>query len=140
MIKRFYWGEMRPVDRFMLEDDIMQAWQVVDDLNLLYDNFEKLTIDEFANWTLGLKEMQQKRMDRVFNTFEELIQNYDFVPRNMEEEEDEPEMEYEEDEAIQYDEKWGMWVVKVDDSIAYTDSLDRARQIYNTLNEVKNDE
>ncbi len=142
MRMRFQYGKMQPIDRFTLEEDIMAAWQIVDDLNLLYDSFEKLTVDEFANWTLGLKEMQQRRMERLFETFEAMIQNEAKIKEHVDEvfDEDEPEEDYKSDDGIVYNDVWDMWEAHLGDAVAYTDTEDRARQFLETMRKVKNGE
>lgn len=63
-------------DRFNLEESIQRAWGTVEDLDLLYEKFyeeEKIDNDEFANFVLGLKELHNARMQKVWDLFEHLI-------------------------------------------------------------------
>jgi len=66
-----------------LEQEIMSCWNVVDDLELLYDNIvndasNKFdmpadTEDRLGNIVLGLKELYQMRFERTFSTFEQVV-------------------------------------------------------------------
>lgn len=70
---------LEPKNRFDLEQDIMAAWGICEDIQLIYEKFyeghEKLSVDDVANLLLGLKEMHYLRCERLFNTFEELLRN-----------------------------------------------------------------
>jgi hypothetical protein len=73
------------VTRFELEQDIMNCWQVTDDLDVLYNRLmEDPTIDrvledpsmnrdKLANILLGMKELYHIKFEKCFNTFERLI-------------------------------------------------------------------
>ena len=64
-------------DRFDLETDIMQCWNIVDDIDLLYENvcdnskfdMPPETNDRIANALLGLKELYEMRFERLNDTF-----------------------------------------------------------------------
>ena len=62
--------------RFDLEQEILDCWHVVEELNLLFetvvDREVPLTQDQMANILLGLKELYQLKFERTFTTFEEL--------------------------------------------------------------------
>lgn len=66
-------------DRFDFEQKIMNAWGVVDDLDLLLDKIANLEAvhptvqDELANIVLGLKSVSQMRFEDLFRTFEEMV-------------------------------------------------------------------
>ena len=66
---------MKPVTRFTLEDQIMECWGVVDDLDMVYGT-ESLYDDQdrMANVLLGMQELYKIRFQRLFQTFEHLIQ------------------------------------------------------------------
>ena len=66
-----------------LEQELMSCWNVVDDLELLYDNIVNNTSNKFdmsadtehrlGNIVLGLKELYQMRFERTQNTFEQVV-------------------------------------------------------------------
>lgn len=61
--------------RFDLEEQIMDCWNVVRDIECLYhmQDIRELTDDEQANVLLGLSSIYQIKFERLFNTFEQLI-------------------------------------------------------------------
>jgi hypothetical protein len=63
--------------RFDLEQEIMQCWSVVEDLDLLLEECEKITdaevCDHIQNIVLGLRSVSEMRFQNMFNTFEDLI-------------------------------------------------------------------
>lgn len=63
-------------DQFKLEDKIMQAWQVVEDINLLLRMHcdKDVTDDQVQNFLLGLATIYQARFEELFETFESLLQ------------------------------------------------------------------
>ena len=65
---------MRPITRFTLEDQIMECWGVVDDIDMVY-NTEALYEDQdrMMNVLLGMQELYRLRFERLFQTFEHLI-------------------------------------------------------------------
>jgi hypothetical protein len=65
---------IKPITRFTLEDQIMECWGVVDDLDMVYSN-EDLYHDEdrMMNVLLGMQELYRLRFERLFQTFEHLI-------------------------------------------------------------------
>lgn len=65
---------MEEPTRFTLEDQIMECWGVVDDLDMVYST-EALYEDQdrMMNVLLGMQELYKIRFQRLFNTFEHLI-------------------------------------------------------------------
>ena len=65
---------MRPITRFTLEDQIMECWGVVDDIDMVYST-EALYEDQdrMMNVLLGMQELYRLRFERLFQTFEHLI-------------------------------------------------------------------
>ena len=63
------------MDRFKLEENIMNCWQVVDDLKTIYHS-EKLYEDEneMQNALLGMFTLYQLKFEELFATYEKLIQ------------------------------------------------------------------
>lgn len=62
-------------DRFDLEQKIMNAWQVVEDINLLMRRHcdHGMTEDEIQNLLLGLASLYALRFNELFETFEEMV-------------------------------------------------------------------
>ena len=63
---------------FDLEQEIMKAWHVVDDIDLLHENVIEtdMSRDEIANALLGLESIYNMRFEKVFNMFEDLCKEY----------------------------------------------------------------
>jgi len=63
---------------FDLEQEIMKAWHVVDDIQLLNENVMEtdMSTDDIANALLGLEKLYNMRFEKVFNTFEEVCKEY----------------------------------------------------------------
>ena len=65
-------------NRFDLEQDIMNCWHVVDDIDILYENVcegRQFTDDEMANILLGLRGLYQLKFEKLFDTFEQYTTN-----------------------------------------------------------------
>lgn len=65
-------------NRFDLEQDIMSAWNTVEDIDLIYHNTDKLKLsakdcDKLQNQLLGLKYIAELRFERLFSTFEDCV-------------------------------------------------------------------
>ena len=74
-------------DRFDLESDIMNCWSVVEDikeLNRCMLDRRKMTEDEISNYLLGLETIYQVKFERLFETFEKLVQQNAFHDRKVE--------------------------------------------------------
>ena len=65
---------IKPTTRFTLEDQIMECWGVVDDLDMVYST-EALYEDQdrMMNVLLGMQELYRLRFERLFQTFEHLV-------------------------------------------------------------------
>ena len=63
---------------FDLEQEIMKAWHVVDDIQLLNENVMEtdMSTDDIANALLGLASIYNMRFQKVFNMFEDLCKEY----------------------------------------------------------------
>jgi hypothetical protein len=75
---------LESVDRFDLEQDIMNCWQVVDDLKTLtkrYLDGPKMTEDEVANVLIGIESLYQIKFEQLFATFEQCIKNNELTPK-----------------------------------------------------------
>lgn len=66
-------------DRFTLEQQIMRAWSVVEDIDMLYGVVveKNPSTDEIANALLGLKTIYAMKFEELFETFEDLIRKGD---------------------------------------------------------------
>ena len=62
-------------DRFDLEQQIMNCWNVVDDIKMVQamNDLRALSEDEMANALLGLQTLYQMKFEVLFNTFENMI-------------------------------------------------------------------
>ena len=74
-------------DRFDLEQQIMDCWSVVDDINTVYEYFgdhpdmagcPAKVEDEMMNLLLGMKTMYQVKFDKLFRIFEQLVHQGEF--------------------------------------------------------------
>lgn len=63
------------IDRFDLEQAMMNTWQVVDDLGMLYNNIEKLNEDQLMGAVDGLKIYANMRQQHLWDTYEALLHN-----------------------------------------------------------------
>lgn len=61
--------------RFDLEQEILDCWHVVDDINILFEALcnEQINFDTAVNILLGMKELYQLKFERTFNTFERVV-------------------------------------------------------------------
>ena len=61
-----------------LEQEIMKAWQVVDDIDLLLENVMEtdMSTDDIANVLLGLESVYSMRFQKLVNTFEEVCKEF----------------------------------------------------------------
>lgn len=59
--------------RFDLEQQILNCWNIIDDLDLLEELVleKKASTDEIANFVLGLKTIYKQKFEKCFNTFEQ---------------------------------------------------------------------
>ena len=68
-------------DRFDLEQQIMACWNVTSDIDTLCEGVleSDMTTDQIANILLGMKQLYELKFDKMFRTFEQLIQNKSIV-------------------------------------------------------------
>lgn len=59
-------------NRFDLEQEIMDCWGVVDDIDIIYHKYGEDS-DELANVLIGLKTLYQLKFERLFHTFEDCV-------------------------------------------------------------------
>ena len=62
-------------DRFDLEQNIMQCWNVCDDIQLYLDMHDNMDEDQRMNYLIGLKQMYQMKFERTWNNFETVVRN-----------------------------------------------------------------
>lgn len=66
------------MNRFDLEQEILNCWRVTDDIDLLYRRVmdgPPMTEDDIANFLLGLKTVYNARFEHTWDVFEECIRN-----------------------------------------------------------------
>lgn len=63
------------VNRFDLEQQIMNCWSVCEDIDALYNQFglREMSQDEIQNCLLGLKTLYQMKFEQLFAMFEDMI-------------------------------------------------------------------
>jgi hypothetical protein len=63
-----------------LEQHIMECWQLVDDVKLLYEQVMDKDLhkdqDRLANALLGLHTIYGMKFERAFNTYEKVLEQY----------------------------------------------------------------
>lgn len=62
-----------------LEQEILAAWNVVEDIKTIYENVlnnESMTKDDIANVLLGLSILYGMKFQKAFDTFESLVKEY----------------------------------------------------------------
>lgn len=66
---------MKELNRFSLEEKIMDCWGVCDDINTVYTQFDlsELTQDQIQNALLGISTLYQMKFEQLFSVFEQLI-------------------------------------------------------------------
>lgn len=72
---------LESINRFDLEQDIMNCWHVTDDIDTLqraYLDGPEMSQDDVANVLLGLKSLYHLKFDKLFFTFEQCIKNKEF--------------------------------------------------------------
>jgi hypothetical protein len=60
-------------DRFDLEQNIMQCWNVCDDIQLYLDMHDNMDEDQRLNYLIGLKQMYQMKFERCWDNFETVV-------------------------------------------------------------------
>ena len=60
-------------DRFDLEQEIMECWNVVKDIQNLYYAEEEMSEDQRRNYLLGLEQIYEVKFNKLWNTFEQCI-------------------------------------------------------------------
>lgn len=67
-------------DRFDLEQQILNCWHVLQDIDLLHTNVLEgkpeggaMTTDEISNYLLGLESIYELKFQQLFDTFSQLV-------------------------------------------------------------------
>jgi ribosomal protein S1 len=63
------------IDKFALEQRIMDCWRVVDDIKTVYSSTDILSEDELQNALLGLHTIYQLKFEQLFSEFESSIED-----------------------------------------------------------------
>jgi hypothetical protein len=71
---------MKTKGRFDLEQEILECWEVTNDMNDVYEYVINTSkgiddADKVANILLGMSQLYDLKFQKLFNTFEELIKN-----------------------------------------------------------------
>tara|TARA_Y100001001_G_C7903983_1_gene272689 strand:- start:110 stop:391 length:282 start_codon:yes stop_codon:yes gene_type:complete len=70
-------------DRFDLEAGIMSVWNTKDDLesitSRMMDDPDKMSEDDIANVLIGLSELHETRMKKLWKVFESMVKEKSFV-------------------------------------------------------------
>jgi len=61
-----------------LEQEIMKAWHVIDDIQLLNENVMEtdMSTDDIVNTLIGLESIYNMRFQKVFSLFEEVCKEF----------------------------------------------------------------
>lgn len=65
-------------DRFDLEQEMLRVWHITDDMEDLYDAWESLADAQKLDILRGMIDLYQFKFEKMFNTFEQCIQNREF--------------------------------------------------------------
>jgi hypothetical protein len=68
--------ENKMTDAFDLEQQIMECWRVVDDISTLNEGLldYEINADKVSNTLIGLKELYNLKFEKLFRTYEALIE------------------------------------------------------------------
>jgi hypothetical protein len=62
-------------NRFDLEQEIMECWNVTKDIENFYYAQEEMDEDERLNYLLGLQSIYEVRFNKLWKTFEQCVSN-----------------------------------------------------------------
>ena len=62
-------------NKFDLEQQIMNCWNVVEDIRTLNETFQnsKMSEDQVANYLLGLETIYEVKFEKLFNLYEKMV-------------------------------------------------------------------
>ena len=66
---------LKSINRFTLEENILDCWNVVNDLKTVYSapDLRQLSEDEFQNALLGLFTLYQLKFEKLNHTFNQMV-------------------------------------------------------------------
>lgn len=72
--------------RFDLEQQILQCWNICDELKLLNELVleKEISRDDTSNIIMGLETLYQHKFDKCFQLFEELLKEYHSMKKDLE--------------------------------------------------------
>jgi hypothetical protein len=78
--------EIKKFTQFDLEQQILQCWNICDELKLLNELvLEKdLSKDDISNIVMGLETLYQHKFDKCFQLFEELLKEHYNIKQELE--------------------------------------------------------
>ena len=62
-------------DRFDLEQEIMECWNVTKDIQNFYHAQETMNQDQQQNYLLGLEQIYEVKFNKLWETFEQCVRN-----------------------------------------------------------------
>jgi hypothetical protein len=66
-------GGSQVKNRFDLEQDILNAWNITSDISVLLGAWDSLSEDSKLNILVGLRDLYEAKFNMLFNTFEQMI-------------------------------------------------------------------
>ena len=63
------------IDRFHLEQAIMEAWQTTTDIKMVYNSLDDMNADQVMGAVDGLYIFAEMRFESLWETFESLLHN-----------------------------------------------------------------
>jgi len=66
---------LKKKDRFDLEQEIMECWNVTKDIDNFYHAQESLSEDQQMNYLNGLSAIYEVKFEKLWNTFEQCLKN-----------------------------------------------------------------
>ena len=64
---------MKPLDRFDLEQQLLDCWRITDDIKTVLKITEAEDIDRTQNALIGLQEIYEQKFNDLWDTFEIMI-------------------------------------------------------------------
>lgn len=64
---------MKPLDRFDLEQQLLECWRITDDIKTVLKITEAEDIDRTQNALIGLREIYEQKFNDLWDTFEIMI-------------------------------------------------------------------
>lgn len=61
---------------FDLEQQILEAWRVVDDIEIVYHGMDNMDEDQQMNVLLGVEQLYRLKFEKLWETFEKHVQEF----------------------------------------------------------------